>query len=208
MKEHFTIFVEGVADERLISQLLEVTFGTPIEKGKIIVTNGWKALISPATERAYINQMQYTSDNGGTNLVIFDADDDFALRQRELLAWKEKNNLDFNLFLLPNNHDTGELEDLLVKIINPENQPVLDCWKRYEDSLSEISLPWRNGEPLTVPAKKTKIYAYLEALLGKSRKQKEAIKENRRDYKNPNHWNLKAEGILALASFLEENLRE
>lgn len=51
MKENYTIFVEGVADERLVSQLIEVTFGTQIEKGKIIVTNGWKALLSPATEK-------------------------------------------------------------------------------------------------------------------------------------------------------------
>ena len=70
----------------------------------------------------------------------------------------------------------------------------------------QVNIPWRNGEPLTIPAKKTKIYAYLEALLGKSRKQKELIKENKRDYKNPNHWNLKATGIIALTDFLKLHL--
>lgn len=206
MKENYTIFVEGVADERLLSQLIEVTFGMQVEKGRIIVTNGWKALLSPTTEKAYINQMRYTSDNDGMNLVIFDADDDFAARQKEILSWREANHLEFELFLLPNNHDIGELEDLLIKIINPANQPVVDCWKQYETSLTHVDIPWRNGEPLTIPAKKTKIYAYLEALLGKSRKQKELIKENRRDYKNSNHWNLKSTGILALTDFLKKNL--
>ena len=206
MRDTYSIFVEGVADERLISQLIEVTFGCKVEKGRVIATNGWKALVSPATEKTYINQMQYTTDNGGTNLVIFDADKDFEMRQEELTEWKERNNLNFELFLLPNNHDGGELEDLLVKIINPENQPVLDCWERYEDSLSTVDIPWRKGEPLTIPAKKTKIYAYLEALLGESRKQKELIKENKRDYKNANHWNLQAEEILALVDFLKKYL--
>lgn len=148
--------------------------------------------------------MLYTTDNDGTNLVIFDADNDFADRQREILSWKEANDLDFELFLLPNNHDSGELEDLLIKIINPENQPVIDCWKQYEESLTQVNIPWRNGEPLTIPAKKTKIYAYLEALLGKSRKQKELIKENKRNYKNANHWNLTAMGIIALTDFLKK----
>lgn len=152
--------------------------------------------------------MRHSSDDGGTNLVIFDADDDFTNRQKELLAWKEKHSLDFELFLFPNNHDCGELEDLLEQIINPNNQPILDCWKEYEKSLTKIVLPWRQGIPLTLPAKKTKIYAYLETLLGKSRKQKELIKENKRDYKNPNHWNLNAQGIFALTDFLKKNLAD
>lgn len=40
----------------------------------------------------------------------------------------------------------------------------MDCWSDYEKSLAEIKLPWKQGEPLTIPAKKTKIYAYLEVL--------------------------------------------
>ena len=64
----------------------------------------------------------------------------------------------FELFLFPNNNDIGELEDLLEQIIYKENQPVMDCWSDYEKSLAEIKLPWKQGEPLTIPAKKTKIY--------------------------------------------------
>ena len=52
----------------------------------------------------------------------------------------------------------------------------MDCWENYEDSLRQVDLPWREGEPLTIPAKKTKIYAYLEVLLGTSKSQKERIK--------------------------------
>lgn len=77
----------------------------------------------------------------------------------------------------------------------------------YENALKEISLPWKNGEALTIPAKKTKIYAYLEVLLGASKSEKKKIKEANREYINVNHWNLNSiklsEGIL---EFLMKNL--
>lgn len=66
---------------------------------------------------------------------------------------------------------------------------VMDCWGDYETALKEIKLPWRKGEPLTIPAKKTKIYAYLEVLLGVSKSQKSKIKEPNRDYTDKRHWN-------------------
>lgn len=46
-------------------------------------------------------------------LIVFDADADSAQRKAEILAWKVKYKLDFELFLFPNNSDTGALEDLL-----------------------------------------------------------------------------------------------
>ena len=55
---------------------------------------------------------------------------------------------------------------------------------------------------LTIPAKKTKIYAYLETLLGKSRSQKKLIKDANRNYKNTQHWNLDAEYLEPLKEFL------
>ena len=77
MKELFKIFVEGDADKRFISQLLEFLFKTSIDQGNIIKTSGWNCLVSPKTEEVYVNQMNRTSADGGVNLVIFDADADF-----------------------------------------------------------------------------------------------------------------------------------
>lgn len=50
MKELFKIFVEGDADKRFISQLLEFLFKTSIDQGNIIKTSGWNCLVSPKTE--------------------------------------------------------------------------------------------------------------------------------------------------------------
>ena len=57
---------------------------------------------------------------------------------------------------------------------------------------------------LTIPAQKTKIYAYLETLLGKSRSQKKLIKDANRNYKNTQHWNLDAEYLEPLKEFLQK----
>ena len=115
-----TIFVEGVADERFIWQLAEHLFGDISERINIIRTDGCSNLMSPKKQTAYINQMKRTSADNGVNLVIFDADDDFSKKKDELVKWKEQNNVDFQLFLFPDNSSSGELEDLLELVINPE----------------------------------------------------------------------------------------
>ena len=53
MKELFKIFVEGDADKRFISQLLEFLFKTSIDQGNIIKTSGWNCLVSPKTEEVF-----------------------------------------------------------------------------------------------------------------------------------------------------------
>lgn len=46
--------------------------------------------MSAKTGNTYANQMKRNSDDGGVNLVIFDADDDCEKRRKELLEWKNK----------------------------------------------------------------------------------------------------------------------
>lgn len=206
MKDLYRIFVEGDADKRFIAQLLESIFNENIPSGNIIPTHGYTNLIAVDKERTFINEMQRTTADGGINLVVFDADSNCETRRRELSDWERRSKVNFELFLFPDNSNSGELEDLLRQIINPVNQPVMECWDKYEDSLKAINLPWKNGIPLTIPAKKTRIYAYLEALLGSSRSEKEKIKEAKRDYLNKNHWDLNAQALHNLIDFLESNL--
>lgn len=55
-------------------------------------------------------------------------------------------------------------------------------------------------------SKNTKIYGYLEALLGETKSQKELIKETNRNYENSLHWNLEAEYLEPLKAFFENNI--
>ena len=200
MKNRFLIVVEGIADETFIRQYLYHLFGQKVPENFILKTNGKDNLKSSVA----INRMRSMTDQGGINLVIFDADNNFETRRASILEWKKQNGLEFELFLLPNNQDKGELEDLLENIINPNNRPIMDCWEHYEKELVTLDIPGRTPPPLTTPAKKTKIYGYLEALLGTSESDKKKIKEREREYHNALHWNLNAEYLFSLKEFLEK----
>lgn len=176
MKKRFQIFVEGDADKKFLSDYYHHLFSENAPKNCIThtgelsneKTGGYRKLL----DEANLLNMRSNIANGGVNLVIFDADEDFETRRKELLAYKEEYGVEFELFLLPNNKDAGELENLLENIINPNNRPIFDCWENYEQELVKLDIPGRTPPPLTTPAKKTKIYGYLEALLGESKSQK------------------------------------
>ena len=85
---------------------------------------------------------------------------------------------------------------------------VMDCWQIYEGELEKVRIPSKTPPTLTIPAKKTKIYAYLETLLGKTRSQKELIKDAKRNYENTQHWNLDAEYLEPLKRFLEKTVND
>lgn len=210
MMRRFQIIVEGDADKKFFDDYFHHIFGEKAPKGSITHpgkdgnTGGYQKLKSEDA----IGAMRQNADLGGINLVIFDADEDIEFRRAELLAIKDEFGVEFELFLLPNDKDTGALEDLLENIINPNNQPVMDCWQTYEGELEKVRIPARIPPTLTIPAKKTKIYAYLETLLGTSKTQKKLIKDANRNYENVLHWNLDAKYLEPLKEFLLKWLSE
>lgn len=146
--------------------------------------------------------MKQNTNQGGVNLVIFDADKEPDVRRKELETIREKHNVEFELFLLPNNKDKGELEDLLEHIINPNNKPIFDCWENYEKELVKQDIPDRTPPPLTTPAKKTKTCGYFKTMLEKSKSQKKQVKEVKHNYDNTHHCNLDVEYLKPSKEFL------
>jgi len=193
METPIKIFVEGIADQKLIYDYLCHLYGANcIQKQNIISTKGKDNLHSQ------IQQFQKNTDNEGINLLIFDADDpDFKGTIEKLNQLKSDLNIEFETFLLPNNQDAGDLESLLEKIINTDHEVIFSCWEDYEKCLQN------HEKNYTVPAKKTKIYGYLSALLPNSKTQQEKAKERERNYQNSNHWNLKVEYLQPLKQFLD-----
>ena len=204
MKNLFTIYVEGIADVAFIKQYIHHLWNVVVGENSIISLDGWTNLKG----KTWQQRMRTNTANNVINIVIIDADKDIDARRADILNWKQQNGLEFELFLLPNDKDAGALEDLLENIINSNNQPIFDCWEDYEKALVELDIPGRTPPPLTTPAKKTKIYGYLEALLGSTKDEKELIKERNRKYDNTMHWNLDAEYLEPLKGFLERNLTE
>ena len=204
MKKEFNIFVEGIADARFFKQYIHYVFGEVVADERVVVLKGWDNL---KTEASALRMRSMTA-NGGVNLVVVDADKNFQARKEEIAKWQQANEVEFELFLLPNNQDTGALEDMLENIINPNNRPIFDCWENYEKELVTLNIPGRTPPPLTTPAKKTKIYGYLEALLGEPKSQKDLIKEANRNYENTQHWNLDAEYLEPLKEFLVNKISD
>ncbi len=204
MKNLFTIYVEGIADVAFIKQYIHHLWNVVVGENSIMSLDGWTNLKG----KTWQQRMRTNTANNVINIVIIDAYKDIVARRADILNWKQQNGLEFELFLLPNDKDAGALEDLLENIINPNNKPIFECWEEYEKELVKLDIPGRTPPPLTTPAKKTKIYGYLEALLGTTKEEKEMIKERSRKYDNTMHWNLDAEYLEPLKGFLERNLTE
>lgn len=187
------LFVEGIADEKFLNDFL--THLKLNEHGKKIFVHemGGKDKLKDT-----LPSFKANIKIGIQNVLILDADDNFEARKIEITEFIETNNLKADFFLFPNNQSNGDLEILLENIINTDNQSIFECWNAYEQCLDN------KNKNYTTPAKKTKIYAYLEALLKDSKKQKEMIKENKRDYLNASHWNLNVPYLNPLREFLEK----
>jgi hypothetical protein len=211
------IYVEGVADAKFIQDFINHHYGVTLTiktiedkshftHGQIIDLKGKDKLLGEKELAKLKPPFQMYNDDGGQNIVILDADEpinggSFSVRQKELQTVKD-GGLPFEFFLLPNHKDDGDLETLLVQIINQDNQEIFNCWNGYESCLTHISIKGRG--PLTTPARKTKIYAYLEALLGVTKDEKKKIKEKEREYQNPAHWNLNADALQPLKDFFDQ----
>ena len=203
MMRPIQIFVEGDSDTQLIEQVVCHWFGYSLKEEELKKSSGWTTIQSNSKDGENIRQqMKNNSDDGGVNLIIFDADSNIEKRRNEILKWKEEYGLDFELFLFPDDQNNGAVEDVLMKCINPINQPIVDCWKSYVTCLKTKKIEGRK-QPLTIPARKSEVYCYLETLLGETNKEKELIKDKHRNFLNPNHWNMDCEAIQPLKNFLK-----
>jgi hypothetical protein len=216
MSKNIHIFVEGDADVKFISDYIShIKPDTKVEidkeqkpniayiyqgKSLMAVIHGLRGWTDIGNMKTYISQLK---DEDNNILVIFDADTSknnggFAVRKKQIEDYILR--LD-EIFLFPNNKDDGELETLLENIINEKNKPIFDCWEKYETCLRDCASK-KTGKTLTTPAKKSKIYAYLSALLGSSKKQQNLAKDPNRNYTITEFWNLDADYLNPLKNFL------
>lgn len=140
------------------------------------------------------------------NLLIFDADTKstgggFVDRKKYLLKIKARLNLEFELFLYPNNKDDGIFENLLEMIVNEKHRHVIDYFKEYEQKLSKYNDV--DGKcPYEVPDQKARMYAYISAFK-RSRRQKELFKNKKDwDFLNEEYWNLDSKKLKPLKDFI------
>ncbi|MDR0511032.1 MAG: hypothetical protein LBH06_08070 [Rikenellaceae bacterium] len=126
MANSLYILAEGEGDKRFLEDYInQMALHASVE---IQQTGGWTNL------KNMQSTIERKKGDGKKVLVIFDADTPdneggFVKRKKEIEDCKLP--LD-GVFLLPDNGSDGMLEDLLEKVINPDNKFVFDCWSKYE----------------------------------------------------------------------------
>lgn len=182
-------------NERNFIEFVIQIVGIDKDSVRIIGTDGWTNL------KQYANEMRRNSDDGGINLVVFDADfsptGGFEKRKTELLALQKEQDIQFELFLFPNNHDDGTFEHLLEQLVPEDKKGLLSCFERYEQCIESHNV----GGDYEMPDQKAKMYAYVSAFKMSNNKKKD-IKNGNWFYSNTKIWNFSSEGIIPLKDFL------
>ncbi|HAT80986.1 MAG TPA: hypothetical protein DCS17_06245 [Flavobacterium sp.] len=203
------IFCEGHSDQRFLRDFIFLTYNISItdselkKNEKIYRLDGWSNL-KIQKEKIVEDFSEYTS------LIFLDADDKKVIDKSgfdatikfvtELMAtwnWSK-----YDIFVLPNHQDTGTVEDLLENVINKKHSQIFECWNEFENCLSK-------DKSLTIPAKKSKIYSYLECLHGVTNQEKDKCKDPNRDFQDESLWdirNLENPYISKLKTFLDKHL--
>lgn len=143
----------------------------------------------------------------GKNILLFDADTiankgGYAIRSSDLLSQKQVLGIEFELFLWPNNHDDGDFESLLLQMINPAHQCLLDCFNGFEKCISGND---PEGKIYQTPDRKSAIYTYINTFI-KSKSEETNIKNGFWLFNDPRYWDLNAEAGKPLLELLKNYL--
>ena len=177
------IIVEGHTDKDFI-ELYCKYLESEIKSVQICQTDG-KDNIKNVKEKIH-----KALNMGERVLIIFDADDDIqkSLKnihaQLDLLDYSWKNRCE--IFLMPNNKDAGNLEALLEN--TAKEKCILKCFDNYIKCIIELQ---SKNSVIQLPAKKTKVFAYLNSFGFKNGNEKFKLNENILDLQSPYLDNLK-----------------
>lgn len=208
-------WVEGTADQKFLADVLKHWFNLSCSK-KYIYRDEANQIVVKIQNLGGKNKFLadeisslFAQNNlqGIKNVVILDADR-FEVQCEHVENMKIELGIPFPYYLLPDHQNDGELENLLESIIHTQNKNIFECWDSYEACLKQHDNPTRPGNKYTIPAKKSKIYSYLEVLLGETDAEKELAKDPKRDFTNANHWQLDhtTEPLKPLYDFLKTEL--
>lgn len=164
---------------------------------EVVGVDGWTNIANQSYD------FKQNTDESGTNLVVFDADEDrngggFEKRKASLEDFKKKAGIEFDLFLWPDNKGDGDFELLLSKVINAKHQCLLDCYDEFEKNVRQHD---PKEEKYVTPGRKGKMYTY-ETLHKGLQKLGNEIKAGYWQFDNPEYWNLEGEKLKPLVEFL------
>lgn len=205
------IFVEGLTDQDLIEKILELKYGIAFPQNSVVLNDavinckGWTNL-----ENQKLLGDKFRIENGGKNLIIFDADSSqnlggFSRRKQELKNIADRLNVKFEIFLFPNNTEDGDLEDFYCSCFKTEMKFFETCWNNMIDCFKQNNEQHLN---LNIPKSSGKVFSYMD--LFKDQKQEEyKNSKGKRNYFDKGLWEFdfnNNNNLKSLIAFIENLL--
>lgn len=209
------IYCEGKADATFLRDVILTLFpDTPWGK------NEKKVRISFTSSSASINiigmggkdklkklkgELEANIKQGNIVLLILDADTEnngggHKVRKDEIYDTLKEMGLlnDVSVFLFPNDRENGDLETLLLQIVNKDNYDrAKECWDSYISCIGE-----EKAKVAGFDSQKVRVYNFITLHHGQEKAQ-----EFKRDYTDEELWNLNSPALDALKSFLKAHIK-
>ena len=148
------------------------------------------------------NQFIQNTVEGGTNLIIFDADTainggGYNIRRKEIETKLRDLHIQADIFLWPDNFNDGDFETLLESIARKDlHERFFGCFNDYELCL---------GDEYLCPNRKGKLHTYITSMK-LTNKQRNKIGAGHWLFENKDLWDLDSVNLTALKKFLSKYL--
>lgn len=157
------------------------------------------------------NKFKENTLEDGRNIMVFDADfsgideGGYESRRKYLEAYKKSLEIDFELFLMPNNKEDGNFETLLESIARCDLHPkFFECFDLYEICINTEKNS--DGKPkYKTPNKKGKLHTYITSM-PLSKKEKDRIGSGNWLFEDTKYWDLDSDKLKPLIEFLRKKL--
>ncbi|HTE12396.1 MAG TPA: DUF3226 domain-containing protein [Chitinophagaceae bacterium] len=192
---NFRIFTESKTDVKFLKDYIADVFNKELQNIDFDMLGSWSGYKIGGTLTNSIKENSV--DNSKLSILILDADTDFTARLHEIENDFIQYKVSVKIFLFPNHANNGNIETLLAEIA--VNKELMECFHSYEKCI----------EGYEKPVSKSKIFAYLDALLpqkNKKNNKEDLIQDANRNYKNKEHWDLNHNYLNPLKDFLSQHL--
>lgn len=204
----YKIFCEGITDQVFIADCIAhfykfnyVVKETKKDKLNIIFSNGIEIIdvggCNKLSDELYISLLEDNFENGGANIIIFDADHELAGNGnkgynsclQKLEDIRKVHSVQFSHYIWPNNRDDGMIENLLRQLIPSDKETIYNCIESHHSCLASLSI-----ENIRIAELKEKVGYYLYTV-------KQDSRPGKRNYKDSAYWDLNYGSIPDLSSF-------
>lgn len=203
------IFIEAKHEETaeyfFLKAILKKFF--PEKEVKFLFMDG----IGNLFKESILNQISQAQLINDSVLVFADADTEikgwgFEKRRESIETGMHNADVVFPYFLYPNNHDDGDVEELMeATALHDTHKVFFDCFEDYEKCIKGV----KDEEGTSVynsPNLKGKLHTYISAQK-LNKKCRDRLGAGDWLFDRPEYWDLDIADLQALKDFLAENLK-